>query len=1270
MPPSTRPERPPSRPPLTSRIRASFENKRKTSSDGITSPIHTDGFVTQDPEALRVAVDKAINSEAFQTAVAANLAKLIKPSIKDALDTLQPVVEAVYMHEMLLKKTNKSVENILEKMDSNIDGDRSGLPIERDEWKTSAPHLPLDYRKEATDQPSLSPVPERTSQDLTEDNTKIEAKLSELSGAITAQDGKITELVQAIAGIHTALEATNGGIDSSKMSLEDSSTKISTIQDRLDQLQSGIGGIIGAVGSDLGANVKAMHERTAAQHGSLLSSHTTKLDAITTDLAALKGQPDSTENLDAISKNLQALKENVQAGITSSNDHFDAITPQITSIITSVEGQASLLADLKAADTSSDILTAVQKSNKSHEAHAVALGELKIRSLVPGHDVLPTPGSDSPAVLEALAADLAVLIENTKAGLTSNNENLLGLDIKIDDVLTTLEAHRAANQSQEILAAVQKSHESQAAYAEALESIKSAELQPQLFSITSTLESHSASHASHTAAFEGIKSLDNATPDEAQSDLEPQLAAIINTLELHTTALGELRANPAAPLGVAISGSGNLGGQHDISMLDILKSHTNLLNEIKDDVSAEILTTLHDIKDAHLSHQRTLNEVREADVSDEILTALHSSNDSHTNHAAVMAEIQTAVKASNDSHAVHAISLDEIKSIGSAGPLTASATSGPAVVDIGPVIAILDKQSNTLAAIEEATTASNESHAAHATSLGKIKAARTLDPGIVSDPAGAGVVDVGRILATLEEQNNTLLVIKEAANASNDSHAAHSTSLAEMKAAGLASNESHIFLTANLAELTAIATASRDSHVANTVSLDEVKDAVNALKDAHATHTASLEVISEGTLASKEFHTSHAAGLAYLKSVQSAGPVSDGTSPSVDLTSLEEHLTTIGGTVKSQSAILVEVKEAIASASPEILEAVKASHEVLAANHDLLTSHSSLLETIEEGNFHEDIFKHISSLKSIMEESKAGLGAYSEAVKDLHESTKDLVEDQPVAEDQPTVDSEQGIEPKSSVQVEPTIETKTVAVDRGEPIVSKPAEAERTIQINSEDTPKDHESKLVRREGATEDGPQELESLPLKNETVVEHEPNEAKNPSTESEAVSEVRPKEVESLRIESEPVLEDDAKETETQPIQEHPPFHGKSTAVEPDLFRAELPSPLSSPFPNRSPPTADYEFHQERSFPSDPPASPVEPSTTAQEAHHSLASPMSPTSEELEDGSAPTSAIASPLSPSFGESSAGKKGKRVKKPKKGKKTPFVFDPEDEEDGSTGAA
>jgi hypothetical protein len=76
---------------------------------------------------------------------------LIKPSIKSALDTIQPVVEAVYNHEVLLRKTNQSVENILERIDTVVEGE-AGI-FDTDEVEPAPPRTPRTPRKKANAEP-------------------------------------------------------------------------------------------------------------------------------------------------------------------------------------------------------------------------------------------------------------------------------------------------------------------------------------------------------------------------------------------------------------------------------------------------------------------------------------------------------------------------------------------------------------------------------------------------------------------------------------------------------------------------------------------------------------------------------------------------------------------------------------------------------------------------------------------------------------------------------------------------------------------------------------------------------------------------------------------------------------------------------------------------------------------------------------------------------------------------------------------------------------
>src|SRR5438045_3170236 len=111
-----------SRRSLSKRIRQSFDVKRSKTDNTIptsppmspTSPPTSNPFasIKQDPVELRDAVSQAISSDAFQGKIALHLARLVEPSIKTALDTIQPVVEKVVQHETAIKRINGSVEDI------------------------------------------------------------------------------------------------------------------------------------------------------------------------------------------------------------------------------------------------------------------------------------------------------------------------------------------------------------------------------------------------------------------------------------------------------------------------------------------------------------------------------------------------------------------------------------------------------------------------------------------------------------------------------------------------------------------------------------------------------------------------------------------------------------------------------------------------------------------------------------------------------------------------------------------------------------------------------------------------------------------------------------------------------------------------------------------------------------------------------------------------------------------------------------------------------
>lgn len=1002
---------PNSRPPLTSRIRASFEGKR--TKPEVTSPIGTNGFITQDPDAFRNAINDAINSEAFQTAIAANLARIIQPSIKDALDTLQPLVESVYTHEVLLRKTNRSVENLLERIDTQ-QSQRNGQQTPKSPSSPSTPTAPTPRRRGSSDSSPPQDI-EQFKQSLEKNNKRTVATIAELSSAVESNNRKVTELALGITNIQTFTEQ--------------STTTASVLQAQLDQLKEDIGLVVDSVGLNLGKNVETINQQVAG-HPSLLASHATKLDAISTDLVGLKGAADISEKIQTISAELEALKASVESGISASNEHFEGLGAQVGGVLTAVESHAGALTEIKGASTSPEIMEALQKSNDSHASHAVLLGEIKDRSLNSGTEpVAASTGgdSDSSAALQSLQSELTTIKESVEAGFASTGENLSGLSSKVDTVLSTVEEHKSADNGADILAAVQKSNDSHASHAEALEGVKSlggggsdaapisydtnfSALESQIAALHTKMESIPGGDAapasydtnfaaleaqlaelhskmeSHSGSLEQIKSIGggDATPapsyDTNFAALEAQIAALHAKMEAHSGSLDEIKSanTPTSREVVPAEGGGNVGElQNELTaIIGKLDTQTGLINELKDDVSAEILTALHDLGQAQAGHTTMLAEVREADVSAEILTALHSSNESHAGHIAAFEKLDAAVQASNDSHATHSTAFDEIKSTRSVEGGAPAGDSSDLESHITALAATLEEHKTTLAEIKDATNASNESHAAHVVSLDDIKSRSVETPPAAESTNLAPLeAQVGAVLAALDDHKTTLSAIHEATTASNESHAAHTVSLGELK-------------TTRSVEPTE-ATPSGDVGALETqigsiittleeqnATLATIKDTTTASHELHNTHATTLNEIKEATAAANESHAAHTTAFADLKTVQPR-EASTSEEGSPDVAALETHLNAIIGTLEEQNGTLADIK----GSNPDVLAAIK-------ANHDILTSYSPLLETIKDGISHEEVLSGISELKATVSDSKSGVDAHGALVKDLHEETK------------------------------------------------------------------------------------------------------------------------------------------------------------------------------------------------------------------------------------------------------------------------------------------
>jgi hypothetical protein len=1040
---------PNSRPPLTSRIRASFEGKRTKSE--VTSPVTTNGFITQDPESFRSAIDAAINSESFQNAIAANLALIIKPSIKDALDTLQPLVESVYSHEVLLRKTNKSVENILLRIETN--NARNGGEITP--RSPGSPGTPTTPRRRGSTDSSAPQDVEQFRLSLEKNNKRTVATLAELSNAVDSNNKKIQEVVVGIGGLQATLAPTNDNLDSLKSHSEQSITTTAVLQAQLDQLKSDIGSVMEAVGSGLGKNVHYLNQQVADRH-ILETTNSTKLKELSTDVKALKGQGDISNTLEALSADFETLRSLIESSTNSSKDNFTALGSQVELVQSAVEAHGGLLSEISVSKDGPELLAAVRQSNESHASHTVMLGEIREVLLRPGSEPVATSSdkSESLDALQALKSDLAALGENIEIGQSSHSHSLNDIRSRVDEVLSVVETSHSSDRSAEILAAVQQSNQSHISHAETLAGIKStamdtspsapdhnasfAALEAQGAEILAGVQKSNENHTLHAKTIDELVSTVHAptTPVSYDSDfvtLGEKIAALHTTMEAHSGSLEDIKlANVSTSREIVPveAESNNLGDlQTEISaVIDKLDKQTELLSELKDDVSAEILTALHDVGQAQSRHSTLLAEIREADVSDEILTALHSSIDAHASHSAdleelkfnrdatppasaaeagsevseaqlaalaasleehksILLDIKDAAHASNESHSAHASSLDEIRNKAvEATPATHSGTE-TLEAQIGSVIASLDQQLATLADIKNATESSNEFHTAHASSLDTIReetiasnnhhlshtsALEQLKSIPLAQPSATESRDtsaleaqIGSIITSLEAHQATLNTIENGIAASHELHASQAATLVEVKES-----------TGDLSGLTSTQSAL----------LEEIKANTTALNESGSLHTTTLDEIKEGTFMANQSHTAHAAELAELKAAASRDVPAADVPSNPDASALEPHLTSIINTLEVQNQSLAKIEELAVAA--DVLSILRENQHTIISNHDLLNSHTTLLETIQAEQSKEIVLSTLFELRMSAEASKTGIDAQGALVKNLQDEMK------------------------------------------------------------------------------------------------------------------------------------------------------------------------------------------------------------------------------------------------------------------------------------------
>ncbi|KAH8811563.1 hypothetical protein F5884DRAFT_749934 [Xylogone sp. PMI_703] len=912
-----------SRPPVTTRWRTSFDLKRNRSFGKADKPVVAP---TPDPDLLRTAIERAIGSDEFQASIAKHLAKIIEPSIKSALDIIQPVVETVYEHELLLRKGD-GVESVLLRLESGIEEERAKLGGDDKEDYKPVTNGFGDVRRHSMGL-------ERFKELLTQQQEDNARKLSELTNDLEITNDRFTEVVSGIAGLGSALSPTTDLASTLRTFSEQTRSSMSVMQAQLDQLKSDSWAIISAMGPELGQDLKDI-QRTLSAHSQSpsLEKYSTKLDAISSELQSLRKSqesPETRELLKEITTSLDLIRESIDQSMAADAEDTATLMAALDKVQRFQTSHATALEEIRSASahgSNDQILAALERSNNSHASHAVILEELRDDSR------------------QNVGQDILGAIERLQASPPSHSE---------------ASQH---NINEEILATLQRLTESHASHTALLEDIRNSSVNEE---ILSAFEKLSEFHIAHSEALEDIKNSGNA-------DLNGEILAALEKLS-------ELHAAQSESLNEIKSATKSNGNEEIMSGLQKLKNALEKLNEAyatRDVGNAaaqgsneEVLKGLEKLNESFAAHDKVLEEIRGARRSNgitadniEILAALERLNESHATHTTALEALkhaaapQQGIPVDNgkleamDSKVdeiittlnSHSTKLDGIKV--SATPRSPSPTVSETttVVDIlqpkvETIITAMDNQAKVLAeqsnllldiknsdVSAEILTVLREScdtQASHAQSLAELKE---------SDMSDEILTAIHNCAEAIQNSSQELKDIKEGVERSNDAHASHAADLAEVKNGINASNEAHESHAAAFDTLNQTRSApATDNKSVDGGSLDSQLRAIN---DTLENHTYVLTSIKDATDESNKSHASHAALLQQVKS-----------------------LATIPG--------------------PELLDALQKTY-------DLLQTHFATVSS--KDTIYDDLLHNLVTMRSIIEESKADIHGTREEVTSLHE---------------------------------------------------------------------------------------------------------------------------------------------------------------------------------------------------------------------------------------------------------------------------------------------
>ncbi|TEY83804.1 hypothetical protein BOTCAL_0024g00120 [Botryotinia calthae] len=908
-----------SRPPLSHRIRASFEGKKSHDS---TSPKHASfsGSSPTDPELLRRIIDEAISGEVFQAGLASHIAKLLKPDIKTALDTIEPVVNAVLQHELLLKRTNNSVDHVLLKLESMADDEGAMTPgqarLSIHGALTSHPiaeegSLPISENSVSGTGTPVSVSNQESRPLFNRGLTYTAGKLNEISDSLDLNNHKLGKVVEGIVEINNLLTS-NARLDSLKESSDKNDTKTSVIQTQIDQLQENVRVVITRIGPDLGINVKAINDHLTGE---------TPIQE--TREVASNGSGGDVELLQAISSKLEALKDSLETGTSSHNDNLGLLKEQINALQSTLDAQKEVLGEIREADNSTEVLAGIHKSNESHEAHATILGELKERNTPPA-DL-----STQPAPTSADAGTLQTILAEVQKSNEAHEKHTAALEII-----------KESDTNAAILAEVQKSNDLHISHASALESLKSFTPPPEqstaidlgsfetmMDSIIGTstailteVQKSNESHVSHAAALETIKALPT-PPSESPiasasvdfGGLEKDIGTIIEKLDLHAAVLEEIKTKDAP-------GSGGVDTSafdgHFGSINTLLETHTAALDEIKskDAGGSPDFSPITALLEAHSA---TLEDIKSRDLTPADFGPIISMLEAHT---VALEEIKSKDAGCNPDFSpisalleAHTATLDEIKAKGTTNS-----------IDLSPITALLDAHTASLDEIK-----SKDMTAADFSPITALLEAHTTTLEDIKAKDSANNVDLSPITSTLDSHRVVLdeivsknvqsSVVPAAINMDAlDTHfssitgilAAHTAVLDEIKSKDGPSNAS--LPTENIIEIL-------DKHFGSITNMLEVHTA--ALEEIKAKDFTATTGKTELNMAAFDDHfssltrmlDSHTEALDETKSKNNDSAPPSISRDNVGLDSFEPHVTAIKSALDAHMTVLQDIKSEAAA---------------------------------------------------------------------------------------------------------------------------------------------------------------------------------------------------------------------------------------------------------------------------------------------------------------------------------------------------------------------